>query len=200
MNSLPQPNGDLPPSTIAAQLVNSLTRGQQYPNYQDRADFECLLQIFETEQDGEQHAGTHEEAEESAKLIDVVIKAGLDALLRDNPFESQDTLVTQASRSLGVMDITIKRCPEVLFFRGSQQEADSELCGPLYLWLVPKLLIVDSIGQNQVLHAASTKVLHSIIAVEREMRSKGPRLHHIHRYIIGCTRGKMLRGKTWRHL
>ena len=196
MNGLLQSNGDLPPSTIAAQLVNNLTRGKHYPNHQDhqdhqdRADFENLLQIFETEQDGERHTDTPEEAEESAKLIVVVVKAGLDPLLRENPFQGHDVVVKQASRSLGVIDVTMKRCPQVLQFHRSHQEVDPKLCSPLYLWLVPKLLIVGSNRQDQRLVSASTAVLHTMMGIERRMRSKDLRLLNIYAYIIGCIEGR----------
>lgn len=193
MNRLLQSTGDLPPSTIAAQLVKSLTRGKNYSHHQDhqdRADFENLLRIFETEQDGARQKDTPEEAEECAKLIVVVVKAGLDALLRENPFEGQETIVKQALRSLGVIDVTIKQCPEVLQFHRSHQEADPKLCGPLYLWLVPKLLVVASNRQDQRLRSASATVLHNMVGIERKTRSKELRLLKIYPYVIGCIEGR----------
>ena len=185
-----QPNGSLPPSTLAAQLVESLTRAKQHSSHQDRADFENLLQIFETEQDREQHAETQEDVEESAKLIDVVVKAGIDPLCRDNPFEGPKTIVNQAIRSLLVIDVTIKQCSEVLYFRNSQQEVDSRFCGPLYLWLVPKLLVVGTYEQDEGLHSAAAAAIHTIIDVDRKIRLKDVRPHRFNRYTIGCVRGR----------
>ena len=185
-----QSNADLPPSTLAAQLVESLTRAKRCSNHRDRADFENLLQIFETEQDRGQHAEIHEDVEESAKLIDVVVKAGLDPLCQDNPFEGRNTVVNQATRSLRVVDATIKRCSEVLCFQNSRRDADSRFCGPLYLWLVPKLLAVGTYEQDEGLHSAAAAVTHTIIDVDRKVRSKAVKPHRFNRYTIGCVRGR----------
>lgn len=187
---MPQPSGDLPPSTLAAQLVESLTRANQYSNHRDRADFENLLQIFETEQDRRQHAETHEDVEESAKLIDVVVKAGIDPLCQDNPFAGRNTIVSQATRSLRVVDVTIKRCSEVLCFQNTLRDADSKFCGPLYLWLVPKLLVVGTYEQDEGLHSAAAAVTHTIIDVDRKIRLKDVKPHRFNRYTIGCVRGR----------
>ena len=190
MNGLVQPNEDLPSSMIAAQLVDNLTRGNQQSGHQYRADFENLLQIFEAEQKAEHHAEILDDAGENAKLIDVVTKAGLDPLFRENPFEAQATLVKQASRSLGVINATLRKCPRALFFYSSQQEADPTLCSPLYLWLVPNLIVVGTNEQICDLRSAATKVLHTVIVIERKMSSKVARLHKVHRYILNCIRGR----------
>lgn len=185
-----QPNGDLPTSTLAAQLLESLTRAKQYSDHRVRTDFENLLQIFETEQDREQHAETQEDVEESAKLIDVVVKAGIEPLCQDSPFGGRSTIVNQATRSLHVIDATIERCSEVLYFRDSRRVADSIFCGPLYLWLVPKLLIVGTYEQDEGLYSAAAAVIHTIIGIDRKIRLKDGRPHKFNRYTIGCVRGR----------
>lgn len=190
MTGLPQSSGELPASTLAAQLVKNLTHVKQHSNHQDRADFENLLQIFETEKKGERPVEVTEDVEESAKLVDVVVKAGLDALSRENPFEGLDTLVRKASRSLGVIDVTIRRCPEVLFFQAGEHDADPRLCGPLYLWLVPKLLVVAGNERFEELRPDVATVLRCSMAMEKKVRAKGARLHRIVRYIQGCIKGK----------
>ena len=190
-NGLGHASGELPNSTLAAQLVDSLTRGKQHPNHQDRADFESLLQILEADKKGGQLVDIIEEVEESAKLIDVVVKAGLDPLFRENPFEGQDNLAKQASRSLGAIEITIRRCPEVLLFQSVGHQAGARLCGPLYLWLVPKLLVVASNEQQQELRSNVAAVLQTSMAVEHRLRSKGAGFPRIFRYIQGCIKGKL---------
>ena len=182
---------DLPPSTLAAQLIESLTRAKQYSGHRDRADFENLLQIFETEHDRGQHAETPEDVEESAKLIDVVVKAGIDPLCQDNPFEGRKTTVCQATRSLRVVDVTIKRCSEVLCFRNSREEVKSRFYGPLYLWLLPKLLSVGTYEQDESLHSAAASVIHTIIDVDRKISLKDERPHRFNRYTIGCVQGRL---------
>ena len=189
-NGFAHASGELPNSTLAAQLVDSLTRGKQHPNHQDRADFESLLQILEADKKGEQLVDIIEEVEESAKLVDVVVKAGIDPLFRESPFEGQDSLAKQASRSLGAIEITIRRCPEVLLFQRPGHQAGPMPCGPLYLWLVPKLLVVASNEQQQQLRSNVAAVLQTSMAVDHRLRSKGAGPRRVFRYIQGCIKGK----------
>ena len=182
-------DGDLPTSTLAAQLVNNLTRGKQHSNLQDRADFESLLQIFESEGKERQYVEITEDIEGSAKLIDVLVKAGLDALWRDNPFDSRDILLRQASRALTVIGMTFRECSEVIYFQSGRPEVDPKLCAPLYIWLLPKLLAIAGNEHFEQLRKGIAAVVHSIIYVEQKIRSKGERLHQAFRYLQGCVNG-----------
>lgn len=121
-----------PPSTIAAQIVHNRSHvARQEP--ENKALFGELLQEY-------LRNPVIEEAnvETNAQLVGVVLEAGLDVLLKDDPF-APDTLLQQANDSLMVIQLTIKRTPEVLLF-GSSDKTSEEGKPPLLLWLLPKIL------------------------------------------------------------
>lgn len=183
-----QQNGEPPVSTLAAQLVNNLTRPEQQSRHQDREDFEQLLQIFEAGSQDQGHADPFVAKEESIKLIDVVIKAGLDVLSRGSPFEDSRVLRERAIRSMKVIEVTLTRCPEVLY-ASTYEEHSTHLHGPVYLWLIPKLLSMAFEETNENLSTAISVTLGTIVDLERRIRSKPPRLHTIYRYVQGCIKG-----------
>jgi serine/threonine-protein kinase ATR len=132
----------LPPSTIAAQIVHNRSHvARQEP--ENKALFGKLLQEYLKDP-------VLEEAnvETNAQLIGVVAEAGLDVLLKDDPF-APDTLLQQANDSLLVIQLTIKRTPDVLLFCSSNDSA-GEAKPPLILWLLPKILSL--LGRSHMDH------------------------------------------------
>lgn len=128
------PNGDYlpPPSTIAAQIVHNRTDvARQEP--ENKALFGKLLQEYLKDP-------VIEEAnvETNAQLIGVVAEAGLDVLLKEDPF-APDTLLQRAVDSLLVIQLTIKRTPEVLLFSSTTDSTDGDQ-PPILLSLLPKIL------------------------------------------------------------
>ena len=188
-NGVLQQTGEPPVSTLAAQLVNNLTRGKQQSKHQDREDFEQLLQIFETGSQEERHADGLEAREESIKLIDVVIKAGLDVLCKENPFENRGILIRQALRSLAVIEATLRGSFGLLHTATGKNESDTKVHGPLDLWLVPKLLTTVLYETNEEYGFAVSRTLAVVLASEKKTRLKLPRLHPIQRYFQGCIQG-----------
>lgn len=187
-NGLPQQTGEPPVSTLAAQLVDNLTRGTQQSKHQDREDFEQLLRIFETDSQEERYVDDPEAREESIKLIDVVVKAGLDVLFREDPFDDRIILVRQALRSLAVIELTIRRNSELLHTATGRDEADKRFHGPLYLWLLPKLLAIVICETDEKFCFAVLRTI-ALLLSERKMRAKLPRLHPIKHYMQGLIRG-----------
>lgn len=187
-NGLLQQTGEPPVSTLAAQLVDNLTRGTQQSKHQDREDFEQLLRIFETDSQDERYVDDPEAREESIKLIDVVVKAGLDVLLRENPFEDRSLLIRQAVRSLAVIELTIRRNSELLHTATGRDEADKRFHGPLYLWLLPKLLAIILCEIDEEFCFVVLRTI-ALLLLERKMRTKLPTLHPIKNYMQGLIRG-----------
>jgi serine/threonine-protein kinase ATR len=121
-----------PPSTIAAQIVRNQSHvARQEP--ENKALFGELLQEYL-----KNPAIEEANVETNAQLIRVVVEAGLDVMLKDDPF-APDTLLQQANDSLLVIQLTINRTPEVLLFC-SNDESTEEAKPPLLLWLLPKIL------------------------------------------------------------
>ena len=184
-----QPIAEPPASTLAAQLLDNLARATQQSRHQDREDFEQLLRIFETESQEERHVDDSESREESIKLIDVVVKAGLEILSRDHPFEDRSALVRQALRSLAVIDATIRRSPALLLMPTSQDEPAAKIQIPFFSWLIQKLWSTIIHETDREIHFAVSRSIAKLLALEKKTRSKAPKLHTIKRYIHGCIQG-----------
>ena len=188
-NGISLPNGEPPASTLAAQLVDNLTRATQQSRHQDREDFEQLLRIFESDSQDERHVDDPETREESIKLIDVVVKAGLESLSRDDPFEDRRVVVRQAIRSLAVIDATLRRNSALLFAPMTQDESQKRLHCPLYAWLVPRLWTSVLQETDAEFMFAVSLSLTKILMLGKKRRSNIPRLQPIKRHIQGCVQG-----------
>lgn len=184
-------NGEPPASTLAAQLVDNLTRAKQHSRHQDREDFEQLLQIFEAEDQNQDQSRSDPRVakEESIKLIDVVIKAGLDVLSRENPFEHLRGQNQRAIRSLKVVEVTLTRCPDALYANSNTEAPCTQLPGPVYLWLVPRLLNLTLHQVDVALLTALASTLAAVVSLERRLRSRLARLYPVCRYLQGCIKG-----------
>ncbi|KAF2431255.1 hypothetical protein EJ08DRAFT_649062 [Tothia fuscella] len=146
-----------PPSTIAAQIVHNRSHvARQEP--ENKALFGELLQEYLKNP-------VIEEAnvETNAQLIGVVAEAGLDVLLKDDPF-APDTLLQQATDSLLVIQLTIKRTPDVLLY-GSNDESPNGEKPPLLLWLLPKILSLLGGNHMNAVQDALCTFLHLCIEI-----------------------------------
>ncbi|KAH7045160.1 hypothetical protein B0J12DRAFT_669729 [Macrophomina phaseolina] len=122
-------NGVPPPSTIAAQIVNNHSRAHDAQQPTNNALFGQLLQEFLSDTSAEESS-----AETNLQLVSVVVEAGFNALLKENPF-GQDVLLSQAKDGVSVVRITIERNPELLFY--SKTESSGSVDQPV---LAAKLL------------------------------------------------------------
>lgn len=185
--------GEPPASTLAAQIVDDLTRGKSDPKHQDQEKFRSLLrEILDTNnEDGDENTqGIERNTNVNCRLIYVVIRAGLEASFNGNPFQKQDILNTQALESLSVVELTLRRCPEVLFTVLEQGETDIQLDGPLFLWLVPRLFAI--LGRNETIEAriAVLRVLQTTLLVGRKGHPKQTKFQLVLKYIQGCIKGR----------
>ncbi|KAF1987090.1 hypothetical protein K402DRAFT_463189 [Aulographum hederae CBS 113979] len=126
-------NGDLPPSTLAAKIVNNQSESNRLQEPEQRELFGTLLQEYLNDPAVEESNVTT-----NAQLIYAVGSAGLEGLLKDDPFSSH-LRVEQALTSLSVIQLTIGRNPEVLSY-AEPQDSESIAKPPVFLWLLPKLL------------------------------------------------------------
>lgn len=126
-------NGDVPPSTIAAQIVQNHSNIDARQEPENKALFGQLLQEYMRDPACEESS-----LETNAKLILVVAEAGLDGMLRDNPF-AQDLLLPQAKASISVIQLTVVRTPEVLLY-AEDDGTGGVTSPPLVLRLFAKLL------------------------------------------------------------
>ena len=189
-----QHNGEPPKSTLAAQLVNHFTDGKKHSRNQDQETFRQLLQEVLGSED-EQYPRTEAIETDSVvnyKLIYVIFKAGLEALHSEDPFGQQDEKHKQAVDSLAAIELTIRRSPEVLFAAPSNQESDPKLKGPLFLWLVPKLLNLTGKSQDRGITDCVIQLLKTSLINEKKVHSKGKNLNLVLKYLKGCIKGQYI--------
>ncbi|RMZ81831.1 hypothetical protein DV738_g2114, partial [Chaetothyriales sp. CBS 135597] len=133
---------EAPPSSI---LVTRVVHGDQSTVF-DQASFNQLLQeSLGSDENGQPNLGS--DITVNRKLINIIIKAGIDPFIRDsssNPFGSNDASGTEEAQFLSCLDvitIAIARAPEVIYIRNlAEDENHDERQIPLYSWLLPKLL------------------------------------------------------------
>ncbi|KAI9820333.1 MAG: serine/threonine-protein kinase M1 [Pycnora praestabilis] len=160
-------NGDPPVSTIAAQIVNKLSdaSGQAVPGYRKEFD-QLLLEILSTEDAASERGAVETDLKVIYKLVYVVTRAGLQVLLRDDPFANSEQLLGQAQNSLAVIELTVERNPEVLFFHFQDTvEAEGKSYPVLFLWLLPKLLALLGHRNAENLHADLMRILSTFLVV-----------------------------------
>ena len=181
LNELSQ-NAGPPQSTLAEQLVNHLTDRKKHHRTQDDETFRLLLREILATESG-QIVRTEPLLSDSGvdyKLIYVIVKAGLENLKLDS---------RQATDSLTAIDFTIKRNPEVLFVDPQFQGPDPQPVGPLYLWLVPKLLALTGFLQGNDIIAGVLRVFATLLVFARKTHARRVNLRPVLKYVKGCING-----------
>ena len=130
---VPAANGNPPPSTIAAQIVNNASNINGPEEPATKVAFSQLLQEYLNDPSTDES-----NSQLNAQLVAVVAEAGLDPLLQHNPF-SQDLPILQAIDSIAAIKLTIERRPHLLLT--VKDRGDDASNGPaLFIRLFPKLL------------------------------------------------------------
>ena len=184
-------NGDAPSSTLAAQLVQRFTNGTKRSKNQDSEAFRQLLsEVLGTASDQSFSSETLEnDVNINTKLIYVIVKAGLESLPSHSLFDSGSETYSQLVDSLVALEITLSRCPEVLFVKSPNQETQPYGSGSLYQWLLLKLFafltnpdILD--GDEGV-----DRLLKLCILKDEKLQFTPFKRRPILTYIKGCIRG-----------
>ena len=125
-------NGNPPPSTIAAQIVNNAANGNAQQEPGSKVAFAQLLKEFLNDPSTDEPS-----SQLNASLISVIAEAGLDALLKEDPF-ALGQLIEQGIDSIAAIKLTIQRRPHLLL--SARDGEDDGSPRPLFIWLFPKLL------------------------------------------------------------
>lgn len=185
-------NGEPPPSTFAAQIVHNLENAKDQPFRASSGIHlrELLQRILDADRVGNAEDGAFEDSlEVNHKLICVVVRACLlSPAINADPFEKQKDVHDQAYDSLAVIEVTIRRCPDVLLalIRGTESYAGPE--GPLFLWLIPHLLnlLGDPRGDDELCAGIKRVIRTALFANGRANTSFRSML----RFVQGCLEGE----------
>ena len=149
--------GGLPPSTLAAQIVQNHERAAQERKHEQRVTFGLLLQEILS-------SATSEETDFDVnyKLVRVVTEAGLDVFLQDDPFARRDLLVEQAKDSISVIELTVRRNPALLLF---PNRSSSDYSGQkLFIWILPRILALLGNPKADGIHDVLQHLLSHLIS------------------------------------
>ena len=186
-------NGDPPPSTYAAQIVDNLTSARRRSSSSNNeAHLRQLLQmILDADRNGEALPGATETSiEVNYRLIYTIVRAGLEVLSPSSPFENYTDVQVQACNTLAVVNLTVRRSPEVLFCTSEINDPITRLGGPLFLWLVPHLINLLRYDIYKEIMEEAEKVLHTALSVQTRTSTLRTRLHPVLKYLQGCTTGR----------
>ncbi|MCJ1477208.1 serine/threonine-protein kinase M1 [Lambiella insularis] len=189
-------NGNPPPSTFAAQIVDNHASARRLSDTTDKqADLRQLLQmILDAKQDGDTLSEAVEtNLEVNYRLIYTIVRAGLEVLSSQSPFDDDLEVHVQALNTLAVVDLTIRRFPEVLFCIPSGTDSSVRPGGPLFLWLMPHLINLLSLEFDKEINEAAAKVLGTALSVQTRASTSRTRLHPVLKYIQGCIKDTLLR-------
>jgi serine/threonine-protein kinase ATR len=133
---------DLPPSTMAAQLINNLSTSNKPLPPSEQEDLKKLMdEVSNQEASIADFSSEEAKLEHKHKLIYVFARAVLQRLAEDDPFLDFQKIVPQASDALEIFIATIKEMPEVLTYCiGPESTLSSRGQEPLWFWLFPRVL------------------------------------------------------------
>lgn len=127
---------NVPPSTIAAQIVQNHDLATSGRQFQDHELFGQLLQEILAHSEAE-----YADTVTLYKLVTIVIKGGLLALGHNDPFTSKEKYVSRAITSAKVIELTIRRNPEILL-DSSLSDVKDGLRPPLFLIIFSSIVTV----------------------------------------------------------
>ena len=195
-----QQNGEPPASTFAAQIADNFTTNKAHSKHQDRGQLRTLLrEILNAKEDVYDSASPKSSLEENCRLVYVVFTAGVEAEIYDDPFNDQDDqddlvdLVDQIVESLKVVELTLRKSPEILYhcLEGSEHFVDT-VC-PLYIWLLPKLFNLLGHTKDITIILETVQVFKTILAIDQKRISTAENLRSISRYLGRCVLGSCFR-------
>ena len=183
-------NGEPPPSTLAAQLLNRM-EGDRGDLNQDEDTFAQLLrEVLEGEDDPSSSANDPELIlSMSCKLVFVILKAGIEPLHQQNPFTRREDQIQRASNSLKAITMTIGRNAGILYKPVSVNSDLIALEPPMLLWLIPRLLSLLHLEQCEEVKLECHNCLVSLLLTETKTHFKGVKRHTLLKYLQGCIRG-----------
>ena len=185
-----------PPSTFAAQIVDNIESASDQPNQtSSRAHLrELLHRVLEADRQGSSSEGAFDSSlEVNHKLICVVVKACLLNLPSVDPFDGQNEFQEQARDSLAVIELTIRRNPDVLFASLTGDGTHPKQECPLFLWLVPHLLNLLTYKNDNTICAGVRTALQTALSIERRPSTLRLKLHPVLDLLRNCVDGPYCR-------
>ena len=185
-------NGELPPSTRAAQLAEHFADDKRRPKNHDQESFQHLLREVldaETDQTGQEPAfdadvGVH------SKLIFVIVRAGIETDGHSNPFSTREQTLALVIDSLKALTITIRKTPSVLYTTQLYATNGRSDGNSVYRWLFPKVLPLFLSFDDVRIQTQIIEILRISIQSEQDQRSLKNSGRPILKYLRSLLRGR----------
>ncbi|KAF4553624.1 Phosphatidylinositol -3 and 4-kinase-like protein [Elsinoe fawcettii] len=144
-----------PPSTLAAQLVRDHAPDTRRAANSATEFSQMLNEMMYNDVNPERDAHVNYNA------ILLVVRLGLEVLSKDDdPFAKHDALLSQARDSISVIEITIRRQPEILFF--TQNDGQT---APMIIWLFARLVRASLHPKYRDLQSQVSTFLVSVVVI-----------------------------------
>ena len=187
-------NGEgLPPSTYAAQIVENYGKAAIVKSQRDYAGIGQLLEnILEAEQRTSSiTGGTETDLEANHNLIYTLSRHLLELFSHSDPFFSKDARNVQVLNCLKVVDLTIRKAPNVLTISSERKKPQ----GPLLVWILPQLTNLVLLAERELNHAivqSTTSLLRNALSSRHRLTISRGRRCDGSQFVQQCIEGEML--------
>ena len=185
-------NGDVPSSTLAAQIADRMVGGHHDPRNDDSESFRLLLrELLEASEPISQPQGNiGDDAAVNSKLVCVIVRAGLGKVQTSPLVDGQLGRAIDSVRSLQAIDLTISRCPGTLFQPLETAFGPGIAPGsPIFAWLIPRILVeVRELKSHDIENHVLSIIKRSLL-VEGETETKYGGKFQIAKYIQASITG-----------
>ena len=182
-----------PPSTYAAQIVDNIenARSRSHSSSSRTHLKELLQRVLEADRRGIfDETVLDSSLEVNHKLICVIVRACLVLPTSQDPFEYEADVFDQARDSLAVIQLTIRRAPEVIWVSLEGADSYARPQGPLFLWLIPSLLNLLHQKIRTDVRDGAQRVLETAFSASRRSSQSPVTSLLIPNFVLDCTNGK----------
>lgn len=185
-------NGDIPPSTLAAQIADRMVVGHHDSRDHDSESFQLLLQelLEASDPTSQPESNIADDAAVNSRLICVIVRAGLGKARTGLRIDEQRERELDSVRSLQAIDLITSRCPQTLFHPLDAFDPSIAPGSPLFAWLLPRILAeVKELKSDDTEECVLAVITRSML-LEGKTGARYGRISPITKYIYACITGK----------
>ncbi|KAK0655783.1 hypothetical protein B0T16DRAFT_487236 [Cercophora newfieldiana] len=156
--------GEAPPSTLAARLVENISTSSRPSRPDDVSELKRLSTIIERVKNNPAILETDEQRLEHNHLL-IYVCGGVvfESLKWEEPFEDRVKLRDEALKAISFLNVTIRETPKVLTCTTDGKTFASRGKEPLWLWILPKVLRLLGYSKSLALTSAIESLFQHII-------------------------------------
>ncbi|PHH65261.1 hypothetical protein CDD81_3120 [Ophiocordyceps australis] len=131
----------LPPSTLAAQLVENISTSASSARSDENHELQGLFALIQGVKDNPETLRIPEERiRHNHMLIYVYCRVALEAIRLDDPFMNRASVNAELLKAINFLRFTVKETPNVLRVTGQNCDFMHRGSEPLWMWLLPHVL------------------------------------------------------------